>query len=304
MPRALDLLGQMGKGFLPAPVTSGIDIPKDPFVRERGASNLNLIDSGRQQIHQIGMGLAGKLAHSTSIGRPRQVKIYSSPWNRTKETAGILAQHLGGVPVQEIPELAPQSQGSLEGEKNTDVQEIVRQLKLQTPRNEPPGESKFTGARGESQEAYEQRLLPAIDRIMQESERHPSLVSIVAAHSGDMRAIHAWANAGFPKDYSVQRDDTLTDSVGHARTDRLSINNEGRWNYEPGVDTHSPGPLRPGVYLQRHGDTEFNTARPELLEGRGRPGERVSTVESYRDHPTNPSVAGNASGTPPPTGSY
>lgn len=299
MPRALDLLAPTGKHFLPAPTTPGLDIPPDPFVRERGASNLNLLDSGRAQIHKAGQGFAKALANA---GRPRQVKIYTSPWARTKETSQILAQHLGAFTptIHEVPELAPQSQGGLEGERSDDAREMLKNLKITSPHNEPPGESKFTGEKGESQHSYESRLLPAIHSIMQESERHPSLVSIIAAHSGDMRTVRAWAEAGFPKDYHSLERSTLEDTVGHGSTDRLSMDQAGKWNYERGV-----GPsAHPGVYLQRHGDTEFNTPRPGMLaSARGR-GERTGTVESYRDNPTNPSASGNSSGTPPTPNQY
>ncbi len=304
MGRAFDLMGHIGKPDPTVPATPGMDIPRDPFIRERGASNLNLIDEGRQQIHQVGAGFAQKFRSST---RPRQVKIYTSPWARTKETSQILQQHLApfGASVHEVPELAPQSQGSLEGEKSADVQELVKRLKTETPTNEPPGESKLTSNRGESQRSYEQRMLPAMDRIMQESARHPSLVSIVAAHSGDMRTIEAWAKAGFPKDYSVNRTgDTLTKTKGSAPTDRLSIGNDGKWRYDSGINLHEGGGLRPGVYLQRHGDTEFSTARPSMLAKGGSKGERTGTVESYRDNPTNPSMGGNSSGTPPNNNQY
>jgi broad specificity phosphatase PhoE len=304
MSRAFDLLGQLGKPPQLRPATPPQDMGPDPFVRERGASNFNLLDEGRNQIHQVGSHFGQRLAES---GRPRQVKIYSSPWARTKETSQILAQHLAPFKptITEVPGLAPQRMGSLEGERSTDVQELVKRLKTQTPTNEPPGESPLTGQRGESQRDYEQRMLPAMEQIMKESARHPSLVSIVAAHSGDMRTIQAWAKAGFPKDYSVDRSgDTLTHSKGTAPTDRLTVGDDGKWKYEEGVNLQARGGLRPGVYLQRHGDTEFNTPRPDMLRSGAGRGEKTGTVESYRDNPTNPSVGGNSSGTPPMVNQY
>lgn len=275
MSYAYDMLGELGQRWLRQPATPGMDVPPDPYVRERGASNLNLVDHGRAQIHQVGAGFAQHLGAAAMTGHPRQVKIYTSPWSRTAETASILAQHLApfGATVHNVPELAPQSLGGLEGEKKEDVEPTKKQLVQMTPQNEPPGQSRFTRAFGESRDNYEARLLPAIAQILDEQEHNPNLVSIVAAHSGDMKAIQGRTRG--------EQDDITT-----ARTDRMTLGPEGRWRYERGT-----GPSAvPGVYLQRHGDTEFNTARPGLVAPRA----------SRPVEPTNPASAGNSSGTPSP----
>lgn len=271
MPLAQDMLGDLGKKWLDRPATPGLDIPQDPHIRERGAANLNLLDHGRAAIHQIGAGFAQHLGAAAMTGAPRQVKIYTSPWSRAQETASILAQHLAPFRPQviELPTLAPQSLGGMEGEKKSDVAEEKHNLNTLTPQNEPPGTSKFTGAQGESRNHYEARILPTMQKIMDEAEANPNLVSIVAAHSGDMKL--------------VQGSKGNDDSIQSPRTDRARLIN-GRWQYERGV-----GPsATPGVYFQRHGDTEYNTARPGMVAPRpSRPVE-----------PTNPSSAGNSSGTP------
>lgn len=272
MPYAYDMLGNLGQHWLSQPATPGLDIPPDPFVRERGAANLNLIPTGRAAIHQVGAGFAQHLGAAALLGHPREVKIFTSPWSRATETAHILAQHLApfSPKVITIPELAPQSLGGMEGQPREAVAEQKNELNTLMPQNEPPGQSPFTGAFGESRDHYAARLLPAIQAILDEAEHNPNLLSIVAAHSGDMKLIQGSRGEN--------------DRIENERTDRMVFDGQ-RWRYERGVAPSA----QPGVWLQRHGTTEFNVARPEMNTPRsGRPLD-----------PTNPSSAGNSSGTPP-----
>lgn len=260
MSYASDMLSDMGRNFLRQPKTPPTPMKRDPYVRERGAANLPMIPEGRDQIHERGNGFAQQFLNSARVGHTPRVQIVTSPWSRTQETAAILAQHLAAFKptITQVDDLAPRSEGSLEGEKTDDVRDLLDQLKYQTPDVAPPGRSKYTGELGESQDSYAARVLPVIQKLIEQSRQDPNLVSIVAAHSSDMKAAERSNLINNP------RDDRR--SFTHARTDHISPDG----TYYRDIPLGGDRLILPGVYLQHHGSTEYNMPRPEMLSKRER----------------------------------
>lgn len=275
----------------------------DPYVRERGASNLAMTARGQAEVHRAAGGIAKGL-QDRMAARPLRhapdVNIYTSPWDRTAQTAKILAQHVPGADVHSIAELAPQSLGAYEGKPTFDIKDVLDRLKIKDPQNAAPGISTYTKAAAETYHSYKSRILPTIREIMRSSEHDPAAVNIIAAHSGDMKAIRAWMAAGGNSDWSQDHSDDSDIQPG--QTDRMTIGNDNKWRYESNVHPGTQHSLTPGIYLQHHGSTEFNTPRPELLSH-----EERETGERNRSMTASPGQ--NSSGfpatvTPPTPNSY
>lgn len=303
MPLALDMF-QPNHDWTPTPTTKPLQLAPDPYVRERGASNLMMLPESYADVHRRGQGYAQQVQSSIRSGKKPSVKIYSSPWSRTQDTARILAHHISrtGTPPQMITTtaLSPQSLGELEGQRADQVKSETEKYRTDLTFKPPPGISPLTGAEGEPTDHWLGRLLPFMKGVMSDSEAHPSQVSIISAHSSDMKAMHDWAKADYPDDHKLTSND---EKVNHPRTDRMHIDDSGKWIYTP--DVHLADhvvPIRPGIYLEAHGETEYNKSRPELVAANNDSNAGGGfDVRSLGYRPTNPSNSGNANSTPPAT---
>ena len=244
-------LSQLGQQWLRAPASPPQVSKRDPYVRERGSSNMAMLDEGRMQVHRRGAEIAQGLVSALQAGRPISgVNLYTSPWSRTKETAQILANHLASAGIQPNVSLrsalAPQGLGEMEGQPSDVVAQLLDHYRDGGSDVPPPGRSPLTGAPGESTDHYEARLFPFIQEILDRQAQNPHEYNIIAAHSSDMKAVRGKLEGGeFSKEH-----------VEPAQLDR--INPDGR--YEPKVSIGEPG-----TYLLHHGVTEYNRARPEML---------------------------------------
>jgi broad specificity phosphatase PhoE len=128
--------------------------------RLQGQTDRPLSGFGRTQAHK----LAGELAEE------KLEAIYSSDLARARETAEIVAEHLG-LPVLLDPDLREKDWGTWEGLTAVERDRV-----------------EFVG---ESTEAHEKRILRALRRI---SEGHPDGGSVlVVTHGGSMRRVQTAA---------------------------------------------------------------------------------------------------------------
>jgi broad specificity phosphatase PhoE len=128
--------------------------------RLQGHTDRPLSDHGRRQARKLAEELSGEEIEA----------VYSSDLARARETAEIVGDRLG-LPVELDPELREKDWGNWEGLTAVERDRV-----------------EFAG---ESTEAYQQRMLRALERI---SERHPGDARVlVVTHGGSMRRVQAAA---------------------------------------------------------------------------------------------------------------
>lgn len=270
---------------------------QEPGTRERGASNIPMTEFGQHQTHIRGRGFAEQIqTMAQAHGRVPRVAIHSSPWDRTQQTSNNIALQLqmsGIRPEQHnVPELAPQSLGELEGQPSDQAESFINRYRTELRDIAPPGKSPLTGADGETYDHYTGRVQPVIKNLVRDSMLHPSTIHIIAAHSSDMKAARELYDPGY----------SPTDHIEPGRTDLIHVGKDGKPEYKPDVTIGGNRMIIPGVYLQHHGATEFSSARPEMhLEAMLK---NILPRRGEVDSPTNPSQGGQSSGTPPPSGQY
>ncbi len=134
--------------------------------RIQGVSDKSLNDVGLAQARALIPPLAG---------RPIAA-IYSSPLIRARETAGILAEGLGGLPIYEEDGLAELNQGDLEGMRIADVKEKYNGF--WDLWRERPAEALTPG--GESLPDLQKRAWTAVESI---HSRHPGEMVVAVSHN-------------------------------------------------------------------------------------------------------------------------
>lgn len=214
--------------------------------RNRGAADVLMDPHGVQEIH----------ARGKKIGLGGIDKIYTSDRQRAMDTARILAAHTGAT-LHTDPALNPWPMGGLEGKSTTATQPAIDRLQTTKASQIPAGLSPYPSLPAESYNQYKDRYLPALDRIMASHEKDPYQRDMLVTHGSDLRTTHAWAAAGFPKDYSIDHRAVLTEAPSTGKGELLHQHPSEGWkisSYDPG--DQSPEPY--GIFLQRHGETEWN----------------------------------------------
>jgi len=216
-----------------------------PGGRARGAANLPLDENGVNETHSIGAAIS-------SIGVPIR-RIFTSTRKRGIQTGQILAQHLG-APMDIRHGLDPWPMGGLEGQPERSAEPVADMLRLQRPDDVPPGLSPAESLPAESFNTYKDRYLGELDRIMQEHTDGDR--EMIVGHGSDIRTTGAWADAGFPHSLDIHTPGLLRDPSGPGSMYALQRDpTTGTWRFGP-HDLRQGMP--PGIYIQRHGDTDWN----------------------------------------------
>lgn len=215
----------------------------------RGAvANLLLDPKGLKDIHERGRQFAATQTPPT--------RIFTSDRPRALETAKIIASHTGAK-VQVDPDLNPWPMGGLEGKRTAPTQNQINRLQTVDADKIPGGLSPYPTLPAKSYNQYKSTYLPALDKIMEDHERNPYQRDMLVTHGSDLRTTRAWGAAGFPKDYSTDPRELLTDSSKPGESLLLHQHPQDGWKiseYTPGSQTPEPY----GIYLQRHGETDWN----------------------------------------------
>lgn len=152
-------------------------IPARPFLMIRhGQSEANLreICSGHIDVALTDLGreqarIAGKLiAGLPEDWRPR--RIVHSHLARARDTAALINESLGGLPMSETPDIAEQFFGAWENQPWALYRDLINQSR------DPEG--------GESMEAFQKRVKRALAAAFLESEDLP----LIVCHGGVFRA--------------------------------------------------------------------------------------------------------------------
>lgn len=126
----------------------------------------------------------------------RPTLIISSPYLRARETARIIAEHIG-APIEIEPDLREQSLGHLAGKPY----DIVRE----DPSFRPDRSWEWRPLGGESHEDVRLRTAPILDRMMR---AHPDRELVIVSHGGVMRTLWAhvtgsWEGAHVPPNCGI-----------------------------------------------------------------------------------------------------
>lgn len=127
-----------------------------------------------QPLNSIGIAQAKALIPPLK-GRPITT-VYSSALSRARETAKILADGLGGLPVREDERLAELDQGDIEGMVISEIQE--RHKDFWKVWRERPGDARVPG--GESLPELQARAWAAVEEIR---DRHPEEMVVAVSHN-------------------------------------------------------------------------------------------------------------------------
>lgn len=218
--------------------------------RNRGAADILLDPHGIKDIHAVGRRFA-------VTGTPPD-RIFTSDRQRAVDTAKIIASHTGAK-VQVDPNLNPWPMGGLEGKKASATSNIVDALRTTHADDIPAGLSSYPSLPAESHNDYAKRFLGrGLEPIMASHEQNPYQRDMLVTHGSDIRTTKAWAKAGFPPNYHLDAKTMIEDDSKPGDSELLHQHPDTGWTvskYEPG--SQSPEPY--GIYLQRHGETPWNT---------------------------------------------
>lgn len=158
--------------------------------RIRGHIDVPLNEKGRQQAAALGKKLRGKpIDH-----------IYASDLQRAHETAEIISEHMGGVPVTPVYGLRPWGLGSeIEGKEHTKVEGKINKL-IDRPDKVPKD--------GESLNDFKQRFLSTVSGIR---EKHPQGSVAIVTHYRGLKLINSLDGDGEinPRKFKARKDTTL-----------------------------------------------------------------------------------------------
>lgn len=121
-----------------------------------GSLDVELTDKGVEQALEAAKNLTGE-----TIG-----SVFASPMKRTWKTAEVIAEALGGFPIEPVPGITERSYGEWEGKSNVKMDRSLT----------PPG--------GESPKVFNNRTVTALNPVI----GSPTILLI--AHSGTFRALH------------------------------------------------------------------------------------------------------------------
>lgn len=103
--------------------------------------------------------------------------IYSSPLQRSRDTAAIIGDRLGLDPIA-MPAFRERSFGTVEGQSVSSVREQIADDGTDWSRWRPP--------QGETRQEAIERAQPALEKVL---ERHPGEAALIVAHGGINRGL-------------------------------------------------------------------------------------------------------------------
>lgn len=221
--------------------------------RIRGSANVPLNAEGLQEADQRGRQFASKGGLDA---------VLTSPLDRARNTAVAIAKHTGAH-LQVDDKLMPWKLGVFEGQPVENVKQMIAKIATDHPDEKVPGRSPFSTADGESFNDFKQRWLgKVLAPLMEAHVQDPSSKVGVVTHLRDILAAKSWIEHGARKDFQFDHHDINYE----ARTSNeerpgsvFRVHPEGdKWTFKE-QDMEKPEPLEAGIYLIRHGKTDWNS---------------------------------------------
>lgn len=145
--------------------------------RIQGQTDVELSDEGREMARGWGESLAGNSFDC----------ILTSGMKRAVETAELINESLGGLPMFEDSRLAEQDWGKWTGKTKAEMKEMKKQVKKQEYRG-----FEFQPPNGESRDEV---LMRTCDAFLEFSEEKPDAKVLVVTHNGVLKCL-AYALSG------------------------------------------------------------------------------------------------------------
>jgi len=207
--------------------------------RVRGSSEIPLSPGGREQAIDLAQRNAGRFN-----------KIYSSSLGRTKDTAAALMATNPGAQVHVTDELQPWRLGGDEGKNINDVlPDMKDRIENRPDAPAAKGRGPLSTKDGESFNEFKDRNIDAVRMALADHE--PGDKTALVTHYRNIRATQAWLNAGAKGNNEIDTKTML--EKGNSEPGDMFYMHPGSKTLMP--VTHAD---QPGVYLIRHGHTEWN----------------------------------------------
>ena len=221
-------------------------------TRVRGSADVPLNDQGLQEADQRGREFAAKGGLDA---------VLTSPLQRARNTAVAIARHTGAH-LQVDDKLMPWKLGVFEGQPVENVKNMISKIAVDHPNEKIPGRSPFSTADGESFNDFKQRWIGQVLAPMMEAHaQDPSSKVGIVTHLRDILAAKSWVEKGAPRNLEFDHHDVQYESKADPEEKPASIfriHPEGdKWTFKD-VDMEKPEPLQAGIYLIRHGKTDWN----------------------------------------------
>jgi len=212
--------------------------------RVRGSSEIPLSPKGREQAIELAQANSGKFN-----------KIYASSLGRTKDTAAALLATNPGAQVHVTDELQPWRLGGDEG-KNIDKVLPDIQDRIENRPDDPgtKGRGPISTKDGESFNEFKNRALDATRAAL--ADHDPGDKTAIVTHYRNIRVIQSWLNKGANANNDI---DTKT------MLEKGDSDPGDMFYLHPGSKTllKMSKADQPGVYLVRHGHTDWNEGPPQ-----------------------------------------
>jgi broad specificity phosphatase PhoE len=217
-------------------------IPQGPKPKERlrGAIDVPLNNQGIMDAMRMAQVLRDKVSC-----------IYSSPLQRATRVANEIRKVTPRTNLIISPELKSWCFGELDGELASRAIPIINEYIINRPYEKLPGRSEFSNQMGESYNEFAYRLLNFMQREIDEyTSKDGTLLYIT--HIIDIVTMKAWLDDGIVNNLNinprimVSKDPTSTSDLLYFNPRRVKI------EYVKDITT-------PGIYIMRHGQTEFNS---------------------------------------------
>jgi len=221
-------------------------------ARVRGSADVPLNDEGLQEAAQRGQQFAAKGGLDA---------VLTSPLSRARNTAVSIARNTGAH-LQVDDKLMPWKLGVFEGQPVENVKQMIAKIATDHPEQKIPGRSPFSTSEGESFNDFKKRWLGGVlSPLMQAHAQDPSSKVGIVTHLRDVLAAKSWIEHGARQDFQFDHHDINyeTNSANEEKPASVfRIHPEGgKWNFKE-QDMEKPEPLEAGIYLIRHGKTDWN----------------------------------------------
>jgi broad specificity phosphatase PhoE len=222
-------------------------------ARVRGSSDVPLNKEGLSKADR----LAGQFTAKGGLDA-----ILTSPLQRARNT-GVAIAKATGAPLQVTHALMPWKLGMFEGEPVEDVKHFIAKLANEHPEQSAPGRGPSSTDNGESFNSFKQRFIGQfLAPLMEAHAQDPRSKVAAVSHLRDVLAAKSWIENGARKDLQFDHHDVNYEQ----KTDKedipgsvFHIHPEGdKWKFDH-VKMEDPSPLGAGIYLIRHGKTDWNT---------------------------------------------
>ena len=251
-------LSALGAKIMAAPRSQAMMKPKQ-VARVRGSADVPLNQEGLRAAHEVGQKLAAKGGLDA---------LLTSPLSRARNSAVAISKY-SNTPLQTTDKLMPWKLGMFEGEPVDGVKHLVAKLANDHPNDKAPGKSAVSSADGESFNDFKQRYLGGLlAPLMEAHAQSPTSKIGLMTHLRDVLSAKSWIEHGARKDLAFDHHDVNYEAKTSPEEQPSSVfrihPEGGKWKFED-VKMDDPTPLEAGIYLIRHGKTDWNAG----TEGQG-----------------------------------